>query len=377
MSRKICYITGTRADFGLIQSTLQAIYQSDDLTLSIIVTGTHLADQYGSTIDDIVAAGLPVSAKVVCDLAPPSGATMARNIGIMLIGFVDALNEIKPDLVLLLGDRGEMLAGALAAIHLNIHIAHIHGGERSGSVDEPIRHAISKLSHFHFTATKDAQDRLVRMGEPPERIFVTGAPGLDGIEKLACLARKTLMTEMGLDLQAPVALMVYHPVLQEVRSAEEGVLLILNALRAQGVQVVALMPNSDAGSDQIRNVLKTRANEPGVRVVTHFPRERFISWIAAVDLMIGNSSAGIIEAASFGTSVINIGSRQNLRERNTNTIDSSVDAIAIESAVALALAHGPHLRKNIYGDGHASRRIVDLLKCVSLDPTVLVKLNAY
>lgn len=377
MSRKICYITGTRADFGLMQSTLQAIHQSDDLALSIVVTGMHLDEQYGHTIDGIVAAGLPVSAKVVCDHASPHGATMARNIGIMLTGFVDALSDIKPDLVLLLGDRGEMLAGALAAIHLNIHIAHIHGGERSGTVDEPIRHAISKLSHFHFTATKDARDRLVRMGELAERVCVTGAPGLDGLEKLACVGRETLMTEMGLDLKAPVALMVYHPVLQESSSAGEGAHHILNALHAQGVQVVALKPNSDAGSDQIRSVLKTRANEPGIRVVTHFSRERFISWMAAADLMIGNSSAGIIEAASFGTPVINIGSRQNLRERNTNVINTPVDAVAIESAVARALAHGPYAQKNIYGDGHAFGRIVDLLKTVSLDPAVLAKSNAY
>lgn len=377
MSRKICYITGTRADFGLMQSTLQAIHRSDDLALSIIVTGMHLAEQYGSTIDAIVAAGLPVSARVACDHARPNGATMARNIGKMLIGLVDVLSDIKPDLVLLLGDRGEMLAGALSAIHLNIHVAHIHGGERSGTVDEPIRHAISKLCHFHFTATKDARDRLICMGELADKVFVTGAPGLDGLENLACVERVTLLGDMGLDLQVPVALMVYHPVLQEAGSAGDGAHLILNVLRAQGVQVVALKPNSDAGSDQIRSVLETRANEPGIRIVTHFQRERFISWMAAADLMIGNSSAGIIEAASFGTPVINIGSRQNLRERNANVLDTPVDAVAIESAITRALAHGPYARKNIYGDGHAFGRIVDLLKSVPLDPSVLAKSNAY
>ncbi|MES2236489.1 MAG: UDP-N-acetylglucosamine 2-epimerase [Pseudomonadota bacterium] len=377
MSRKICYITGTRADFGLMQSTLQAIHQSDDLALSIIVTGTHLAEHYGSTLDGIVAAGLPVSAKVAFDHGLPTGASMARNIGKMLVGFVDALSDIKPDLVLLLGDRGEMLAGALAAIHLNIHVAHIHGGERSGTVDEPVRHAISKLSHFHFTATNNARDRLIRMGELTDKVFVTGAPGLDGLENLACVARNALLTDMRLDVQAPVALMVYHPVLQEAGSAGNDAHQILNALHARRIQVVALKPNSDAGSDQIRNVLETRANDPGIRVVTHFPRERFISWMAAADLMIGNSSAGIIEAASFGTPVINIGSRQNLRERNANVSDTPIDVTAIESAITRALAHGPYTRQNIYGDGHASRRIVDLLKSVSLDSSGLAKANAY
>ncbi len=377
MSRKICYITGTRADFGLMQSTLQAIHRSDDLALSIIVTGTHLAEHYGSTLDDIVAAGLPVSAKVAFDHGLPTGASMARNIGKMLVGFVGALSDIKPDLVLLLGDRGEMLAGALAAIHMNIHVAHIHGGERSGTIDEPVRHAISKLSHFHFTATNNARDRLIRMGELADNVFVTGAPGLDGLETLACVARNTLLTDMGLDVQAPIALMVYHPVLQEAASAGDSIHQILDVLHAQRVQVVALKPNSDADSDQIRSVLEARAHDPGIRVVTHFPRKRFISWMAAADLMIGNSSAGIIEAASFGTPVVNIGPRQNMRERNANVSDTSMNMTAIESAITRALAHGPYARHNIYGDGHASRRIVELLKSVSLDSSVLAKANAY
>jgi GDP/UDP-N,N'-diacetylbacillosamine 2-epimerase (hydrolysing) len=377
MKRKICYISGTRADFGLMQLTLQAIQQSEDLELSIIVTGMHLAEQYGSTVNEIVAAGLPVSAKVEVDNTCSTGANMARNIGKMLVGFVDALTQITPDIVLLLGDRGEMLAGALAAIHLNIHVAHIHGGERSGTIDEPIRHAISKLAHFHLTATRDARDRLIRMGELADNVHVTGAPGLDGLESLACVTRDNLLTEMGLDLKAPVALMVYHPVLQEAGSAGEDVHHILNALQTQGIQVVVLEPNSDSGSDQIRSVLKVYANAPGIRIVTHFPRERFISWMAAADLVIGNSSAGIIEAASFGTPVINIGSRQNLRERNANVTDTPVDAAAIESAITRALAQRLYEQRNVYGDGQASSRIVNLLKSVPLNPPVLAKANAY
>ena len=377
MSRKICYVTGTRADFGLMQSTLQAIHQSDDLELSIIVTGMHLAEQYGNTVDEIVAAGLPVTARVAVDSATPTGATMARNIAKMLTGFVDALSEIAPDLVLLLGDRGEMLAGALASIHLNIHVAHIHGGERSGTIDEPIRHAISKLSHFHLTATNDARDRLIRMGELSHKVYVTGAPGLDGLQNLACMTRESLLTTMELDLNAPVALLVYHPVLQEAGATGDGIDQVLNVLHAQGIQVLALKPNSDAGSDQICRVLEVRANDPRVRVVTHLARKLFVSWMAEVDFMIGNSSAGIIEAASFGTPVINIGSRQNLRERNANVLDTPVDAVTIKYAITRALAHGPYECRNVYGDGHASRRIVDLLKIVPLDTSVLAKANAY
>jgi len=208
--RKVCYVSGTRADFGLMQSTLQAIHTHSELELSLIVTGMHLAPGYGDTVADIERAGLPVSIRVPLDMEPATGATMARNVGRMLTAFVDAFETLTPDVVLLLGDRGEMLAGALAAIHLNIPVVHIHGGERSGTVDEPVRHAISKLSHWHCTATADAAERLVRMGERREQVFVTGAPGLDGLDALATVPRATLLAQAGLRTDAPLALMVYH-----------------------------------------------------------------------------------------------------------------------------------------------------------------------
>lgn len=377
MSRKICYVSGTRADLGLMRSTLQAIQQEENLQLAIIVTGMHLLEQYGKTVQDIVAAGLPVSACIDIDMEPPTGATMARNIGRMLTAFVDVLVDIKPDVVLLLGDRGEMLAAALAAIHLNIPVAHIHGGERSGTIDEPVRHAISKLSHYHFTATAEARDRLIRMGEAEKNVHVVGAPGLDGLSALACVGREALLADIALEPRRPVALMVYHPVLQEVESAGVGAACILDLLKALGVQVVALKPNSDAGSQQIRQVLDERASDPDVRVVTHFPRERFVSWMAVADFIIGNSSSGIIEAASFGTPVINIGSRQNLRERNNNVIDVPLERPAIEFAITQALVKGRYESFNIYGDGCASSRIVALLKNIQLDASALIKANAY
>lgn len=377
MTRKICYISGTRADFGLMRSTLQAIHRDADFALSIVATGMHLSEQYGNTVTEIEAAGLPVAARIAVDMQTPSGAGMARNIGHMLGGFVDALESIRPDLLLLLGDRGEMLAGALAAIHLNIPVAHIHGGERSGTVDEPVRHAISKLAHFHFTATEGARERLIRMGELPQHVWVTGAPGLDGIDMAAVTGRTELMRDIGFDEGKAVALMVYHPVLQEAASAGSQAAHILDALKRHGLQVVALKPNADAGSDGVRQVLDQRQTDPSVRVVTHFSRDRFISWMAAADLMIGNSSAGIIEAASFGTSVINVGSRQNLRERNANVTDVDFGAGAIDDAITQALKRGRLDRGNIYGDGRAGERILALLRQAPLDPSLLAKANAY
>lgn len=375
--RKVCYVSGTRADFGLMQSTLTAIHKHPALELSIVVTGMHLIEQYGNTVAEIERAGLPISRRVPVDMAPPTGATMARNIGRMLTAFVDAFEEIGPDLVLLLGDRGEMLAGALAAIHLNVPVVHVHGGELSGTVDEPVRHAISKLAHFHFTATRGAADRLVRMGESAENVKVTGAPGLDGLTALAGVGRNVLCKEAMLSADTPVALMVYHPVLQEAASAGQDTERILDALLGQGVQVVALMPNSDAGSDAVRDALIARSGAPGLYLATHLPRELFVSWMACADLMIGNSSAGIIEAATFGTPVVNIGSRQGLRERNGNVIDVAATSAAIAAAVKDALAKGRYPTANAYGDGRTAERIVNFLVSLPLDRVVLMKTNAY
>jgi GDP/UDP-N,N'-diacetylbacillosamine 2-epimerase (hydrolysing) len=375
--RKICYVSGTRADFGLMQSTLSAIQAHPSMELAIVVTGMHLSERYGNTVDDIVRAGLPVTHRVPVDMDPPTGATMARNVGRMLTAFVDAFEHIRPDVVLLLGDRGEMLAGALAAIHLNIPVAHIHGGERSGTVDEPVRHAISKLAHFHFAATADAAARLVRMGEREDHVRVTGAPGLDGVRELAHIDRAALCRDAGLRADAPVALMVFHPVLQEAATAGRDTDIILDALADSGVQVMALMPNADAGSNDVRAALTARAARPGMALATHLPRDAFISWMAQADVMVGNSSAGIIEAASFGTPVINIGTRQAMRERNANVMDVPAERQALLDAVRQALAGGRLPPANLYGDGHAARRIVELLDQLPLDGQVLMKANAY
>jgi GDP/UDP-N,N'-diacetylbacillosamine 2-epimerase (hydrolysing) len=377
VKRKVCYVTGTRADFGLMRSTLAALRDSEALELSIVVTGMHLSDKYGRTADEIKAADLPISAIVKVDFASATGAEMARNLGKMMAGFVDAFLKIEPDLILVLGDRGEMLAAALSAVHLNIPVVHIHGGERSGTIDESIRHAISKLSHFHFVSTAQSRDRLVRMGEQAANVYLTGAPGLDGIEALALRSREELLRDAALDPNRPVALMVYHPVVQEADTGAAGAAGIIDILLARGMQLVALKPNSDAGSEQIRTALEARAGHGDIRVVTHFPRELFVSWMAAADLMIGNSSAGIIEAASFGTPVINIGSRQNLRERNANVIDVAVDPAAIDNAIERALEHGRHDRRNVYGHGHTVERIVQLIERLPLDPSVIMKSNAY
>ena len=377
MTRRICYVTGTRADFGLMLTSLQAIQAHPELELDLVVTGMHLSDAHGHTVQEIRDAGLPIRAEFPVPLNPATGATMARNLGRMVMAFVDEWGKDRPDLILLLGDRGEMLAGAIAAIHLNLPVVHVHGGERSGTVDEPIRHAISKLSHCHFVATAASRERLIRMGERPDAIWVTGAPGLDGLAHLANVPRDTLCKELGLDAQRSIALMVFHPVLQEAAQAADAARLILDSLRDQGIQVVALMPNSDSGSGAIRDVLQQRNGKHGVRVLTHLVRQRFVSWMAQCDVMIGNSSAGIIEAATFGTLVLNIGSRQNLRERNANTVDAPLERNAMLQALQALLDKGRLPGTNVYGDGKTAARMADLLASLRLTPELLMKTNAY
>lgn len=375
--RRVAYVTGTRADFGLMQSTLQTIARSPELDLSIIATGMHLDPAYGNTLNSITAAGLPVSARVEIESGVPSGALMASNIGRMIIGFTQAMQKLKPDIVLLLGDRGEMLAAAIAALHLNVAIVHIHGGELSGTVDEPVRHAISKLAHFHFTATDESRQRLIRMGEHADRTFVTGAPGLDGLEALRQGIGAALLSQHGLDPALPFALLLYHPVVQEAAEAGVAATTIIETLTAAHIQVLALKPNSDAGSADILAALEKAQQAGSIALVTHLPRPDFATLLEAATLLIGNSSSGIIEAATFGTPVVNIGSRQNRRQRNANVLDSTADPEALGKAIATARTAPRLPGSNVYGDGQAGNRIVHLLATVDLGAATLDNNNAY
>jgi GDP/UDP-N,N'-diacetylbacillosamine 2-epimerase (hydrolysing) len=358
--------------------TLEAARRDPRLDLSVCVTGMHLSPLHGQTVRDVEAAGLRICGRVPLPLDDTSGAGMGRAVGAAVLGLTDALEAERPDVAMVLGDRGEMLAGAIAALHLNIPILHVHGGERSGTVDEPVRHAISKLAHLHCVATPGARERLVRMGERPEHVHVTGAPGLDGIEGMATVPREALCRDARLDAKRPVVLVVFHPVVQELASAGEQMQALMSAVLQESRQALCFTPNSDAGAAAIRAVLERHALHPDVRVLTHLDRALFVSWMAAADAMLGNSSAGIIEAASLGLPVVNIGTRQHGRERSGNVLDVPLAGVAeIAAALRQALQPGPRRYANVYGDGRASGRIVDLLATAVLGPDILHKTNAY
>lgn len=378
--RKILYVTGTRADFGLMASTLARIHSHPALSLSLAVTGMHLSPEYGMTVQDIEAAGLPIAARIPTDVQGRSGAAMSRAIGEAVIGLTSSLEQARPDLVMLIGDRGEMLAGAIAALHLGIPIVHLHGGERSGTVDEPVRHAITKLSHWHFVATEEARERVTRLGERADCVWVTGAPSLDDVALHAAIPREQVLQDLGLPPGSRYVLVLFHPVVQEMgdagRQTEALAAALQDELAASQAHVVWLAPNADAGSGAILDALAAQRGERLHRI-THLPRPRFIAALAQADALVGNSSAGIIETASTGTPVVNVGNRQRARERNANTFDCAPDRNAIAAALRQALAQGRFAPGNRYGDGHAGERITELLATLPMASDLLDKINTY
>jgi GDP/UDP-N,N'-diacetylbacillosamine 2-epimerase (hydrolysing) len=375
--RRIIYLSGTRADFGLMKSTLQRIAATPGLSLQVAVTGMHLGEAHGTTVNEIRAAGLPICAEIPLDMATRTGRSMALGVAECLRGMTELLALEQPTFLLLLGDRGEMLAGAIAALHLGVPCVHVHGGERSGTVDEPVRHAISKLASYHLVATHGSRERLLRMGEDASRVFVTGAPGLDGLTELGAMSRADCTRALGLAGESPFVLAMFHPVVQQAGQARAQALALLQAVQRIGLPVVWLEPNADAGSLEIIAALDESLLPPGSRRLTHLPRPFFVSAMRHCEVLAGNSSAGIIEAASFGTPVVNIGDRQRLRERDPNVSDVPAEAQAIEAGLRAALSHGRWPCDNRWGDGRAGERIAGLLATLPADPELLEKVNCY
>jgi GDP/UDP-N,N'-diacetylbacillosamine 2-epimerase (hydrolysing) len=378
--RKIFYVTGTRADFGLMASTLQRIAAHPRLELQIAVTGMHLSPAYGLTVRDIEALGLPIAARIPTNVEDRTPAAMAQGIGQAVIGLTHALSQARPDLMVVIGDRGEMLAGAIAALHLGIPIVHLHGGERSGTVDESVRHAITKLSHWHFVATEESRDRVIRLGERADHVWITGAPSLDDLAEQGARPRAEILPALGMAADEPFALVVFHPVVQEMDDAQGQTTALAealdDALRESRTHVVWLEPNADAGSAGILKALDGISGERLHRI-THLPRPLYVAALSQAQALVGNSSSGIIEAASFGTPVVNIGNRQRSRERNLNTIDCAADRAAIAAAIRQALAHGRYPAANRYGDGNAGERITQLLATLPIGADLLDKVNTY
>lgn len=380
--RRIIYLTGTRADYGLFSQALRRIDAHPALDLALIVTGMHLAPEFGRTVRLVEEDGFPIAAQVETLLAGDDGGSMARAIGLGILGLTQALESTRPDVLIVLGDRGEMLAGAIAAAHLNIPVAHVHGGEVSGTIDESVRHAITKLAHFHFPSTDENAQRIIRMGEDPWRVQVVGAPGLDYLRTVEPMSREQIESDLEIDLSQPVLLVTQHPVTTEVEAAADQMRTTLDALAGLGVQAVITYPNADSGGRAMIGALKDCASLPFVRIRPTLGQRRYASLLRYADAMVGNSSSGIVEAPYFGLPVVNIGNRQQGRQRAENVLDVPHDRDAIEQAIRIALTDQDFIRRartctNPYGDGRAGERIATALAKIPLDRSVLQKRLAY
>ena len=382
MKRKIAVITGTRADYGIFYHVLKEIEKHDALDLKLIACGMHLCPEFGMTINEIEKDGFEIADKFETILASDTGSSMAKSIGLSIISMAQSFDRIKPDLVLILGDRGEMLGAATAAIHMNIPVAHIHGGEVTGTVDESIRHAITKLSHIHFPANEDSKERILKLGEKEENIFVVGAPGLDYIRKTQYLSREEMLKRFDLE-DGKIFLLTQHPVTTERDLVEWQIRETLDAVVELGCQTIVSYPNSDNGGREIIRVIEEyRAKYPFLKVFRNLSQVEYLSFLEIAEVMIGNSSSGIIEAPSFKLPVVNIGSRQEGRLRACNIIDVPYGKEGVKLGVNKALEDKEFKKQleycsNPYGDGNASDKIAKILSEIKIDRELIQKRITY
>jgi GDP/UDP-N,N'-diacetylbacillosamine 2-epimerase (hydrolysing) len=368
--KRIVYITGSKADFGRMYYTLKSIKEHPGLTLHIIATGMHLSREQGYTIQE-VDREFRIDSKIDMLLNSYSGGAMAKSLGIGVLGITQALEDIKPDIVLLLGDRGEMLAGAIASSHLNILTAHIGGGHVSGSIDDRIRDAISVLSDIHFVATKGNAERVMALGVDASKVYIVGAPDLDAITDKAFAPPDEVAKNFALDLSAPIILVSQHPVTTEAIEAGKQMRETMEAIIELGMPTIVTYPNSDAGGDQMLQVLEKYHSYPFVQIHRSIPYPLYLGLMNVAKVIVGNSSAGIIEAPSFGLPAVNIGTRQKDRERAENVIDVGYDKEEIKAAIQKTLHDRRFMEKakrccNPYGDGKTSQRIVKILSTLEI-----------
>lgn len=378
MGRKVLSITGTRSDYGLMSPVYQAISNSDNLELELIVSGMHLLPEFASGLARIREDNFGVLHQASMLLGEDSGKAMAQSLGLAIFNFSEIISSCHPDILLLQGDRGEMLAGAIAAAHMNTPVVHMSGGDYSGSIDDSIRNAISKFSHIHLTTCSQSSERLYSMGESKERVFEVGEPGLDMIGRMQYVSPEELAAELQLDLAQPIILAAQHPVTTESESAVAQLMQTLEALEELDIQTVFTYPNSDAGGREMAQALETFRDRSFLRIVPNFGSRKFLSLMRIASVMVGNSSSGILEAPSFGLPVINIGTRQHGRLRANNVIDVDYERSRIKEAVIFAMndtIFRGALRecKNPYGDGRTAERTVELLQRLKITPGLLAK----
>ena len=377
MKRKVCVVTGSRADYGLLRWVIQEIRDSASLQLQLVATGMHLSPEFGLTYREIEADGFEIERKVEMLLSSDSPRGVAKSMGVGMIGFADVLAELKPDMLLLLGDRFELLSAACAALVARIPIAHLHGGETTeGAFDEAIRHSLTKMSHLHFVAAEDYRRRVIQLGEAPGRVHTVGGLGIDVIARTKLLGRAALEKEIGFTLGARNLLVTFHPGTLEQASAAAQMQALLQALaKLKDTHLIFTFPNADTdGRALITLIEQFVARHPGARVYKSLGQLRYLSCLNLVDGVVGNSSSGLLEAPSFRKGTVNIGSRQLGRLRAASVIDCEPNEQAITAALqklySAEFMQTLSTVRNPYGEGGASRKIVRELEKVGLDGLV-------
>jgi UDP-hydrolysing UDP-N-acetyl-D-glucosamine 2-epimerase len=377
--RTIGVVTVARSDYGIYLPVLQEIQADSDLRLHLIAGGMHLSPEFGLTVNAIEADGFEIGERVEMLLSSDTPEGIAKSMGLGTIGFAQAYARFQPDILLVLGDRFEMHAAVVAALPFKIPVAHIHGGESTeGLIDEAIRHSITKMSHLHFVSTHFYARRVIRMGEEPWRVVVSGAPGLDNLHKFPLLSRGELRERYGFDLSGPTLVVTYHPVTLEYEHTKTHVQELLAALEEVDLSVIFTYPNADTqGRLIIELVREFVARHERTRVAVNLGTQAYFSLMRYAAAMVGNSSSGIVEAASFKLPVVNIGNRQRGRIRGKNVIDVGYSRVEILEAITKAIS--PAFRasltnlSNPYGNGHAAEKIIDKLKAVTIDERLFLK----
>ncbi len=372
--KKICVVTGSRAEYGLLKWVMRMIGESSRLNLQVIVTGTHLSPEFGLTFREIESDGFQIDRKVEMLLSSDTTVGITKSVGLALCGFSDVLADLKPDLVLVLGDRYEIFAAATAAMIARVPIAHLHGGEKTeGAIDEAIRHAITKMSHLHFVAAEEYRQRVIQLGEAPERVFNVGGLGLDGIRNLELLDRAALEKSLEFKLGPRNLLVTFHPTTLEENTAATQMAELLAALDTlPQTHLLFTMPNADTEGRALIGLIKdyVERHPQSSKAFTSLGQLRYLSCLSQVDGVVGNSSSGLIEAPSFKIGTINIGDRQRGRLKASSVIDCKPDRLAIKSALEELFSDKFRAKLtsvvNPYGTGGASRAIVGILENTDL-----------
>jgi len=369
-SRKICVVTGTRAEYGLLYWTIKSLSEDPAFTLQLLVTGMHLSPEFGLTYRQIEADGFSIDKKVEMLLSSDSAAGITKSMGLGMIGFADAFTALQPDLVLLLGDRFEIFSAAAAAMVCRIPIAHCHGGEATeGVIDESIRHSITKMAHLHFTATETFRNRVIQLGESPGTVFNVGALGIESINRLSLLNKAQFEESIGFELGAKNLLVTFHPVTLEFNSAETQFRSLLEVIQAlPDTKVIFTKANADTDGRIINQMIDEFVKKYPQQAIgfTSLGQLRYLSALQHVDAVVGNSSSGLLEVPTFRKPTVNIGDRQRGRIKAQSVIDCKPDVESINAAIDIALspAFSASIKniQNPYGVGNASEKIIDVLK---------------